>query len=163
MSKKRQRQRKKGKAQATEGIKTPEHSRRDAMRLIRNGAIGAAALGGAGWWFASGVKATAAEHDLTRLGQGQPAIVQIHDPQCPRCTQLQRATRRALKCFDEEEVLYLVANIRTDAGSAFAASLGLPHVTLVLMDGRGAAQNVLQGVRERDELKEHFQAFLGTA
>ena len=133
-----------------------EPTRRDMIKLVRNGTMGAVALGGAGWWVASGVRAIAAEQDLTRLGQGKPSIVQIHDPQCSMCTELQREARKALKCFDDEELLYLVASIRTDDGAAFAAQLGLPHVTLVLMDGDGAVQQVLQGVRDREELKGHF-------
>lgn len=133
-----------------------EPSRRDVLRMVRNGGLGAAALGGVGWWVVSGVRAVAYEQDLTRMGQGKPSIVQIHDPQCALCTELQREARQALKCFDDADLLYLVASIRTDEGAAFAASLGLPHVTLVLLDGAGDVQQVLQGVRRRDELKDHF-------
>ncbi len=135
----------------------PEPSRRDVLRLARNGGLGAAALGGIGWWVVSGVRAVAYEQDLSRLGQGKPSVVQIHDPQCALCTELQREARKALKCFDDAELLYLVASIRTDEGAAFAASLGLPHVTLVLLDGAGDVQQVLQGVRPDEELKDHFE------
>ncbi len=150
---------KKRKAAAT----TEEPTRRDVLKLARNGAIGTVALGGAGWWAVSGVRAVAAEQDLTRLGDGRPAVIQVHDPQCSLCAQLQRETRVAMKCFEEEDLLFLVANIRTDQGAQFASAHGLPHVTLVLMDDAGRVQQVLQGVRHRDELKSHFQQLTGTA
>ena len=132
--------------------------RRDALRLIRNGAIGATALGGFGWWALSGMRAIAEEQDLSELGTGLPSVVQIHDPTCSMCTELQRQTRKALRCFDDAQLMYRVANIRTPEGSAFSASLGLPHVTLVLMNGDGQVQQVLEGVRKSDELKNAFEA-----
>ena len=146
----------------TEG-NTSELSRRQVLRMIRYGALGAVAMGGAGYFGVGSFRAYAAEHDLSRVGQGNPVIVQIHDPQCAMCTELQRETRKALKCFDDEDVLYLVASIKTDAGARFAASMGLPHVTLVLMNGSGEVQEVLQGVRDRTQLKPHFQTLVAQA
>ncbi|MEM6387271.1 MAG: hypothetical protein AAF718_13660 [Pseudomonadota bacterium] len=140
--------------QSPSGAYTP--NRRDVMKLARNGLIGSAVLGGGGLWAHSSMRAFAAEHDLTRVGQGKPAVVQIHDPQCAMCTELQREARAALKCYEREDLVYLVASTRTNEGSAFAATLGLPHVTLVLMDEVGDVSEVLQGVRHRDELKGHF-------
>lgn len=153
-SKKKQRPNKKKKAAAT----VAEPTRRDTLKLLRNGGIGALAVGGVGWWAVSGVQAVAAEQDLSRVGQGKPAVVQIHDPQCALCTELQRQARKALKDIDDDELLYLVASTRTDDGAAFAAGLGLSHVTLVLMNGDGQVESVLQGVRQSDELKVHFEA-----
>lgn len=153
-SKKKQRPNKRKKATAT----VAEPTRRDTLKLLRNGGIGAVALGGVGWWVVSGVQAIAAEQDLSRIGQGKPAVVQIHDPQCALCTELQRQARKALKDIDDDELLYLVASTRTDDGAAFAAGLGLSHVTLVLMNGDGQVESVLQGVRQSDELKVHFEA-----
>ena len=154
-SKKKTNARKKKQAEAAAAA---ESTRRDVMKLARNGAIGAVVLGGAGWWVLSGIRATAAEMDLTKVGNGQPTIVQIHDPQCELCTELQRETRKALKSFDDGELQYLVASIRTEEGSAFAASHGLPHVTLVLLDGDGAVQDIVSGVHSEDELKPRFEA-----
>lgn len=142
-------------------IEAPE--RRNALRLIRNGTVGITALGGIGWWAVSGVRAVAEEQDLSTLGTGLPSIVQIHDPSCSMCTELQRETREALECFDDAQILYKVANIRTSEGSAFSARLGLSHVTLVLMDGQGGVKDILQGVRKSDELKDAFEVqFPGT-
>ena len=158
-SKKKQRPNKKKKAAAT----VAEPTRRDTLKLLRNGGIGALAVGGVGWWAVSGVQAVAAEQDLSRIGQGKPTVVQIHDPQCALCTELQRQARKALKDIDDDELLYLVASTRTDDGAAFAAGLGLSHVTLVLMNGDGQVESVLQGVRQSDELKVHFEALAAKA
>lgn len=155
MKKRKQSARKQNKAQR-KAASTAQPNRRDVMKLARNGLIGGVVLGGGGLWVSSSVRAFAAEHDLTRVGQGKPAIVQIHDPQCAMCTELQREARAALKCYETADLIYLVASIRTEEGSAFAAAMGLPHVTLVLMDGDGGVSEVLQGVRGRNELKDHF-------
>lgn len=147
-------------AQASAHLEQPE--RRIAMRAMM-GAAGAFGLGGAGWFAVQAVQATAAEMDLSRVGQGKPSIVQIHDPTCPMCTQLQRETRAALSCFEECEIVYLVANINGDEGRQFALQYGVPHVTLLLFDAEGTHVNTLRGVRDSEELKSAFEALRKTA
>ncbi|MDJ0828081.1 MAG: hypothetical protein QNJ16_21575 [Rhodobacter sp.] len=132
--------------------------RRRVLSLARNGGIAAAVLGGTGLFGVRSVMATVAEHDLTRVGQGKPAIVQVHDPQCPTCTALQRETRRALDSFEECDLVYLVANIRTVDGSSFANTHRAPHVTLLLFDAHGTLRQSLNGMRYRQELREVFRA-----
>lgn len=150
----------KARANKTPSNSTKPHSRRT---FLRNGLVGGAAFVGAGAWAVSGIRAVAAEQDLSLIGKGAPAVVQIHDPQCSMCTELQREARKALKCFDDEEFVYLVASIRTKEGSAFAAKHGVPHVTLMLIDGAGNVQDVLNGVRQHDELKPIFTRHLRSA
>lgn len=162
---------KKSKRKTAKASKRPANSpepnlaptRRQMLRL--GTAVGLVSVGvtGAGLWAASSFRAHAAEHDLTRIGQGRPAVVQIHDPTCAMCTDLQRQTRRALRCNFADEPIYLVASIRTDEGAAFSASHGVPHVTLMIMDGAGAVQDVLSGVRPRAELKSIFEGHFGRA
>ncbi|MEP4199126.1 MAG: thioredoxin family protein [Aliishimia sp.] len=135
-----------------------EPTRRDTLKLMRNGALGAVVLGGAGWFSVSAVRATAAEIDLTRVGQGTPSIVQIHDPSCPLCTRLQRETRAALEGFGDDEIVYLVANINGDEGRSFAAKYGVPHVTLLLFNGAGELQQELRGVRDSKDLRPIFES-----
>ncbi|MEM1066658.1 MAG: hypothetical protein AAGJ74_14250, partial [Pseudomonadota bacterium] len=79
----------------------PSESRRNTLKLLRNGGIAALVLGGAGVVSVNAVRATIAEQDLTRIGNGTPAIVQIHDPTCAMCTELQRETRKALRGFEK--------------------------------------------------------------
>ncbi len=152
---------KRGKSKTAEKIASK--SRRNTLTLIRNAAIGVAVLGGAGVFSVRAVRATIAEQDLTRLGNGIPTIVQIHDPTCALCTELQRNARRALRHFDKTEVNYLVANIQTAEGSAFAGRYGAQHVTLLLFDGRGRLRDTLEGVRPREELEAHFQRLLAAS
>ena len=141
----------------------PLLTRRGMLSLARNGAIGAALLAGGGYAGTRMYGAYKAEHDLTRIGKGKPVVVQVHDPQCPTCTALQRETRKAMKQFGECDVVYLVADIKQPEGQVFAAKHNVPHVTLVLMDGDGIVTQVLRGMRYRDELRTilgvHFEAY----
>ena len=136
----------------------PEKTRRDVLRLVPAGILGAAVLGGAGYLGVGAVRAGAAEYDLSRIGTGKATIVQIHDPQCPVCTALQKEVRKALKDIDQEDLVYLVANIRTAAGQQLAQKRRVPHVTLLLFDGEGNLQEVLRGMQNKDALFQQFQA-----
>lgn len=133
-------------------------TRRGALRWGRNAAVALVALGGAGYFGTRAVRATIAEHDLTRVGQGKPTIVQVHDPSCSMCTALQRETRRAMTHLGECDLVYLVANIKTTEGQAFASQYGVPHVTLLLFDGEGALVDRLHGVQDREVLRPIFDA-----
>lgn len=135
--------------------------RRDFLRRARNGAIALAVVGGAGFFFVQTVRSSIHEQDLSRIGNGTPTIVQIHDPQCSSCAALQRATRSALRAFDEDELDYVVANIRSTEGSEFAARHSVPHVTLLLFDGAGERKLTLQGQRRSEELERAFRSLLG--
>lgn len=133
-----------------------KRSRRDVLILGRNIAVGVVAVGGVGYWARSSFAAHAAEHDLSRIGKGKPAVVQIHDPTCPTCTALQKETRQAMEQFGECDMLYLVADIKQPEGSAFAARHGVPHVTLLLFDEGGELQDTLRGMRQSPELEARF-------
>ena len=138
-------------AQAAEQARL--ESRRRFLRLARNGAIAVPVVGVAGLFSVRAVQATIHESDLGRVGQGVPAVVQIHDPQCPLCQTLQRQTRRALRAYDDDQAVFLVANIASAEGSAFAARYGVPHVTLLLFDARGRMQQVVRGPLETDAFR----------
>ena len=150
------------KAQKSHDAPPTSRDRRRTLALLRNGAIGAVVLGGAGVFSVNAVRATIAEQDLSKIGNGIPAIVQIHDPSCAMCTELQRETRKALRAFDDSQVTYLVANIHSEDGSALAARHRAQHVTLLLFDGAGQVRQVLEGVRPRDELLAHFEAHIAS-
>ena len=138
----------------------PEVTRRDAIyRMVWYGTGGAVLLG-VGGAFAMDFKSKMTEGDLSRIGQGVPTIVQIHDPNCGMCRDLQRETRAALKQFEGDAVTYLVANIRSGQGAAFAAGMGLPHVTLVLFDETGKHVHTVSGVTPRSQLVQTFRRLL---
>ena len=106
------------------------------------------------------MQATICEADLTKIGKGRPAVVQVHDPNCSLCQQLQRQTRKALKSFDDDAVRFLVADINTARGSAFAARYGVPHVTLLLFDGAGEMVQIVRGPSDADSLRDIIGAHL---
>ena len=159
---KRQKPRRKAarKGAATAPLKRQPMTRRDLMGWLKFGAVGAVVVGGGGWYFAGRVMAGIREADLGRLGNGMPTIVQIHDPSCPSCTALQRATRDALDRFQDGQVQYLVANLNDPVGRAFARDHGVGRVTLLLFDGRGKRVGMISGRRSADELEGTFRRYL---
>ncbi|MEO1192837.1 MAG: twin-arginine translocation signal domain-containing protein [Pseudomonadota bacterium] len=130
--------------------------------LKRAGTFGviAVGLGGVGWYFVEDVRATVREEDLSRIGQGVATVVQIHDPQCPRCTALQRQARRAMEAFDAGELQYLVANITSDKGRRLANHHNVGTVTLLLFGPNGDLRNILVGTRESEELVSAFRRII---
>ncbi len=134
-----------------------DESRRRFLRLARNSVIGLTAAAGIGFLFVQNVRSSIHEQDLSRIGNGTPTIVQIHDPQCSLCRSLQHETRQALKQFEENELDYVIANIKTAEGSRFARRHGVPHVTLLLFDKRGELKAALRGQRQSEELVLAFR------
>lgn len=135
-------------------------TRRDFLRKMSSRGLIVAAVGGAGWFLVEEVRATIREEDLSRIGNGIPAVVQIHDPQCPRCAALQREAREALAEFDEGELQYLVANIRSAKGRKLANAHGVGHITLLLFDGDGQRRDVLVGPNTAENLEHAFRGHL---
>lgn len=146
------------KAQAEKAAVAPAQApnRRSVLKMAGGSAVGLLALGGAGYVGHGWYQDYTLEHDLTRIGQGKPVVVQVHDPTCTICTALQGETRAALRDFGECDMLYLIADIKQEAGFAFQAKHNVPHVTLVLFDGAGEVQQVLSGMRDSAELKTIF-------
>lgn len=137
--------------------KSRPRSRREALLTLRNWGIGALVAGGAGTYFYTDVQARIQEADLTRIGNGAATVVQIHDPDCPICRRLQSEARCAVSEFHDDQLQFLVANIRNDAGRRFANAHGVGHATLILFDGEGRAVDVLVGERPRDMLAASFR------
>ena len=135
-------------------------SRRTFLGNIALYSSGAVALGVGGTFFGLDLRRKLNEADLTQIGQGNPTIVQIHDPSCQLCNALQRQTRIALADCDEGYT-YLVANITTADGAAFQGRMGQPHVTLALLDGDGVPQHFINGVTPAETLKAAFRTHLG--
>ena len=160
MAKKTRKRRKSGAAQGQGTAQTGGPSRRMTLRQIATFGIGGAVLLGGGGVFAMDFRKKLQEQDLSVIGQGTPVLLQIHDPQCPNCTALQRQTRRALKSFDEGEILYRVANIQTPDGLARQRMEALPTVTLALFDGAGTRVHVIEGVTPADDLVAAFRRYL---
>ena len=135
-------------------------TRRAFLRKIQTGAVATLVGGGVSWYLIDTVRATIREQDLSRIGNGVPTVVQIHDPQCPRCVELQREARDALCGFDETELQFLVANIRSAEGRELAAAHGVGHVTLLLFDASGKRRAVLAGPNDSAYLTGAFRRHL---
>ena len=142
---------------SAEQVQKPAPTRRDVMGKLAWFGIGGIAILGVGGAFAMDFRNKMAEADLARIGAGIPAIVQIHDPNCALCRDLQRETRAALKRFSDDELVYLVANIQTIDGADFQAQMGLPNVSLVLFNAAGDRIAHVQGVTPRAELEQTFR------
>lgn len=131
-------------------------SRRDMMKNGVVYGIGAVVLGGIAFWGISSVTGNLAEQDLSIIGQGTPVIVQIHDPACQPCTDLQRETRAALREFEDTDLGYRVAYITNEGGLAFATEHGASYATLIFFDGDGAETRRIRGATNRNTLRAAF-------
>lgn len=164
------RQKRKAKAAGGQKAANPENagggkkvSRRESFRTFGEWGALAAVVAAGGWYAVDYVVGTVGELDLTKIGNGKPTIVQIHDPNCPRCVELQGETREALGNIDDDDLQYLVANIRSESGRAFAEEQGVGHVTLLLFDGKGQRLNVLAGNNSSETLERAFRRLLQSA
>ena len=86
-----------------------KRNRRDVLRILGYSGLGLGVVAGGGWYFASSLQASIREGDLSRIGNGVPIVVQIHDLQCPQCQALQREAPDALSEFEDGKLQYLVA------------------------------------------------------
>ena len=148
---------------AAEAARAKVESRRAFLARLRNLAIAVPVLGLAGYYTLRTVQAGAAETDLTRIGQGIPTIVQIHDPQCGDCQVLEGQIRSILSDYDDTDVTYLVAYLTGTEGQAFAGRYGVGRVTLVLLDGAGTLVHIIRGPIEKEALRQAIAGYLATS
>ena len=97
-------------------------------------------------------------HDLSVIGQGEPVIVQIHDPNCPTCRRLKSAVTNALKSNDT--VLYRLADIKTERGKALQNQYAVPHVTLLFFNGAGRHVHTTSGLQTSAQVSSAVDRFL---
>ncbi|MEM6422388.1 MAG: hypothetical protein AAF698_07340 [Pseudomonadota bacterium] len=150
-------------AQATTPTAKAGVDRRALLGWLKVGGVAAVIFGGVGYYAVSSTVATLNEQDLSRIGQGTPAVVQIHDPGCPQCAALQRETRAALAELEPDALEYVVANMNTPEGARYARLHGVGHVTLLLVDGQGEVQRVITGVQDRARLAASFATHAASA
>lgn len=135
-------------------------SRRNFLKDLGGWGVTAAGVGAVGWYLVEHVSAGISEQDLSKIGNGIPTVVQIHDPQCSKCVALQSETRTALEDFEDGELQFLVANIRSGSGRRLADAHGVGHVTLLLFDGSGKRRDVIVGNHSSETLKREFRRHL---
>ncbi|MBZ8119045.1 hypothetical protein KUD11_10340 [Roseovarius sp. LXJ103] len=149
-----------GAAQATAAPATGLVTRRQLLGTWGLYGVGALAAVGGGVWLTRDFQSKLIEGQLTDIGNGIPTVLQIHDPQCSLCAQLQAQTRKALRQFDPASVQYRVADIGTAKGAAASAHYGTPHVTLVLICREGEVRHIVEGVTPATELAALFERHL---
>ncbi len=165
-SQNRKTKRKKGtpaKAQTQERHE-PAKERTTRRDFLTNSAIytsGVAALAVGGWYVFDTVSASAAESDLSVIGNGVPTVVQIHDPNCPTCNALRREAREAVCEFDESELQFRVASLQTEDGLALARRHGAGKITLLMFDAKGSMTAALPGMNYAENLKPVFERHVG--
>jgi len=135
---------------------TPEWTRRRLLNWAGIAVLGAGGIAAGGAWAVSSFNRSVEERDLTQIGQGVPVVVQIHDPQCPICTALQREARKALSSMGDEAPTYLIADLTQTEGAIFAQQNNVQKITLLLYDAQGNRVETLVGSRGREELAEAF-------
>ncbi len=97
-------------------------------------------------------------HDLTVIGQGQPVVVQIHDPSCPTCRRLKSAVTTAMK--SSPEIHYRLADITTAEGKALQNQYEVPHVTLLFFDADGNHRHTTRGLLTPDQVRNNIDRYL---
>ena len=137
----------------------PRVTRRGIMGTLGWAALAVGVVGAGGAWAVSSYTQSQQERDLSRIGKGQPAVVQIHDPQCPICNALQRETRKALTQLEGQAPIYLVPDLIQTEGAIFAQQHTVQHVTLLVFDGEGNRVETLVGSKTRTELTPVFQRY----
>lgn len=97
---------------------------------------------------------SSSEMDLSRIGKGTPAVVQVHDPGCPSCRKLRSAIEAIKPGFDSNDVIFLVADLTTDEGRWFAQYHEVRKVTLVFFNEKGDRVATLSGEDNPQTLKD---------
>jgi hypothetical protein len=96
--------------------------------------------------------------DLSAVGRGVPAVVQVHDATCPVCTELRANVDRIDHRFSDDELLIRIADVHTDAGVEFAARYTTARrATLLFIDGGGELVEVHTGALEPRDLEILFE------
>ena len=138
----------------------PEPEPMGLFGLSRRTVLGGVATLGVGLALTHYVQGEIHDHDLERIHNGRPTIVQIHDPQCHQCRRLQDQVHQALDMLETKNLDYVVANIKTTQGLTFANRHRVQHVTLLLFDRDGTLKHTLRGQRSAPELANVFQSLL---
>lgn len=92
------------------------------------------------------------QYDLSVIGNGTPTVVQIHDPNCQLCRQLQSNLSSVQSDF-VPEIQFKIANIASVKGREFARQQNVQHVTLLFFNKSGKREYVQQGVTAPDEIR----------
>lgn len=97
--------------------------------------------------------------DLSRIGQGRPAVVLMHDKEAVASQELMNLLN-GIRGDYEDRVEFLVTDVATPEGEAFAAIQRVGNSLLVLFDGTGNRIAVIDGIRDAQILRSTLEARL---
>ncbi len=137
--------------------KAERAKRRKRHRILRGSLIAAAVLAiGGGGLFALNMREEKVR-DLSVVGTGTPAVVQVHDITCPVCTELRGNVESISGNYSDRELFIRVADVATDEGLAFAAEhTSARRATLLFIDGEGNLVEEHSGALSRADLRMLF-------
>lgn len=143
------------KAQKAKQNRDATQSRRKFLLLP----VAAVAIGGTAFGL-NALEANKQElHDLTVIGNGQPAVIQIHDPSCPTCRRLKGIMKNTID--SDDPINYRLADITTPEGKELQEKYRASKVTLLFFDARGKHVHTTQGLRTSEEIKDTVENLFG--
>ena len=95
-------------------------------------------------------------HDLSIIGQGNPVLVQIHDPQCGQCRTLLSSVNAVLDEFPGVE--FRIANYRSDKGYKFSLEHNVSYTTLLYFNDKGRKKDVAFGLQQEQEVRSFLKS-----
>lgn len=97
-------------------------------------------------------------YDLSQVGTGVPAVVQVHDFTCPVCTELRETVDGIQGEFDDSELMIRIADVFREDGLAFAARYtNARRATLLFIDGNGELAFERSGETSAAVLRDLFE------
>jgi len=127
-------------------------SKFDPRKWARRAFLALAVLAIPGLIVGMEVRQNQIRQDVRVIGEGQPVVVQAHDPTCPDCRTLLDNLEQAHADFDDRVVLRVV-DITSGSGRDFARQYGVGRTTLLLFDASGELLRTIEGVRSADQLR----------
>lgn len=97
--------------------------------------------------------------DLSRIGQGHPAVVLVNDKETVASHELMNLLN-GIRGDYEDRVEFLVTDVATPEGQDFTAAQRVGHSLLVLFDGAGNRIAVIDGIRDAQILRSTLEARL---
>ncbi|MDX9740620.1 MAG: hypothetical protein RBT81_05530 [Gammaproteobacteria bacterium] len=97
--------------------------------------------------------------DLSRIGQGRPAVVLVHDKEAVASLELMTMLNE-LRGDYEDRMEFLATDVATDEGRSFAQSQGVGSSLLVLFDGAGSRVAIIDGIRDPGILRSTLESRL---
>ncbi len=93
--------------------------------------------------------------DLNLIGKGNNVAVVVHDQGMMGSEQLMRVVSN-LRSQYEPQTMFIVADVNTQAGRAFANAHGIQSGTLILFGPRGDKLATLYGPQDQAKLRDNF-------